>query len=91
MSDKEILTTISSQLKEISINIECLNQRIDKLEGKTNDMHQYIPFVGWLENVGASLSNSWLLKNVKKQPILREKGFLQEDVLLEEKVISQEK
>jgi outer membrane murein-binding lipoprotein Lpp len=40
MSDKEILTTISSQLKEISTNIECLNQRIDKLEGKTNDMHQ---------------------------------------------------
>jgi hypothetical protein len=76
ISEKEILTTICSQLKEISTNIESLNQRIDRLEGKTNDIHQYVPFVGWLENVGASLSSSfsksWLLKNVKEQPLLKE-------------------
>ena len=33
-----------------------LKTRIDRLEGKTDDIHHYIPFVNWLEVVAQNVS-----------------------------------
>lgn len=58
--NKEILLKICRELNDISKSVVELNQRIDRLEGKTDDIHQYVPFVKWLEDVGHSLSDKWL-------------------------------
>ena len=69
--DKEILILISKQLDKMSNELKELNIRMDRLEGKTNDLHHYIPFVGWLEEVGCNLSQrfKWL-HNYKPAPVL---------------------
>jgi hypothetical protein len=63
MSDeKELLILISRKLDTISKSVQELNERVDRLEGKTDDIHHYVPFVGWLEEVGRDVSRrfSWL-------------------------------
>ena len=68
---KEILIFISKQLDKISDELKELNTRMDRLEGKTDDLHDYIPFVGWLEEVGQNLSKrfKWL-HGYKPCPVL---------------------
>ena len=57
MSDeKDLLILITKQLDNITTTINDLNIRIDRLEGKTDDIHQYIPFVNWLEVVAQNVS-----------------------------------
>lgn len=47
MSDeKELLILISRKLDTISKSVQELNERVDRLEGKTDDIHHYVPFVG---------------------------------------------
>jgi hypothetical protein len=60
--EKELFILISKQLDKISQEIKNIDERLYRLEGKTNDLHQYIPFVGWLEEVGQNISYrfSWL-------------------------------
>ena len=72
MSDeKELLILISKQLDKMSYELKCLNDRIDRIEGKTNDVHYYIPFVGWLEEVGQNVSKKFRwLKGYKPPPTL---------------------
>jgi hypothetical protein len=63
MSDeKELLVLICKKLDTISKSVQELNDRVDRLEGKTDDIHHYIPFVGWLEEVGRDVSQRfrWL-------------------------------
>ena len=67
--DENILLVISKQLDDISKSMKDLNTRIDRLEGKTDDIHQYVPFVGWLEGVGQVVSKRWLwLRGVPEVP-----------------------
>jgi hypothetical protein len=60
--EKEFLILILKKLDNVSKSIQELNERVDRLEGKTDDLHNYIPFVGWLEAVGRDLSGrfTWL-------------------------------
>ena len=69
--EKELLILISKQLDKMSGELKELNIRIDRLEGKTNDLHHYIPFVGWLEEVGQNLSQRFRwLHGYKASPLL---------------------
>jgi len=44
---------------------------VDRLEGKTDDIHHYVPFVGWLEEVGRDVSRRFRwLKGHKEPPKL---------------------
>lgn len=72
MSDeKELLVLISRKLDTISKSVQELNERVDRLEGKTDDIHHYVPFVGWLEEVGRDVSRRFRwLKGHKEPPKL---------------------
>jgi hypothetical protein len=74
MNEKEeekMLKIIINQLDVISKSMVNLNDRIDRLEGKTNDIHQYVPFVGWLEGVGKVMSKRLMwLRGVPELPRL---------------------
>ena len=69
--EKELLILISIKLDNMSHELKVLNNRMDRIEGQTNDLHHYIPFVGWLEEVGQNLSSKFRwLKGYKAPPIL---------------------
>lgn len=76
MTDKNqetLLVKIIDRLDEMSSSLTELNNRVDRLEGKTDDIHKYVPFVGWLEGVGQTVSKKWLwLKGVPDVPRLQE-------------------
>ena len=63
------MTDINDKLDIIIIKIETLEQRIDKLENKTNDIHQFVPFVGFLNNVTKKIFTlpklNWLTNNIE--------------------------
>lgn len=75
MTDKnqeKLLLKIVDRLDSISSSMVDLNNRMDRLEGKTDDIHKYVPFVGWLEGVGQTMSKKWIwLKSVPDVPRLR--------------------
>jgi hypothetical protein len=79
MSDeKELLILISKKLDTISKSVKELNERVDSLEGKTNDLHHYIPFVGWLEEVGRDVSSRFRwLKGHRSPPTLTVKPMIE--------------
>jgi hypothetical protein len=68
--DDEKLLIIINQLDRISKHLTELNERVDRLEGKTNDIHQHVPFVNWLASVGQVMSNklTWL-QNIETLPL----------------------
>jgi hypothetical protein len=68
MEEKKGLEKISSQLDMISKSLVELNMRVDRLEGKTNDIHQYVPFVGWLEGVGSTLCKWSFFTGIEEPP-----------------------
>ena len=72
MSDeKELLILISRKLDTISKSVQELNERVDRLEGKTDDIHHYVPFVGWLEEVGRDVRRRFRwLKGHREPPKL---------------------
>jgi hypothetical protein len=69
--EKELLILITNKLDIMSCDLKILNQRMDNLEGKTNDIHHYIPFVSWLEEVGHSVSKQFKwIHGYSAQPVL---------------------
>jgi hypothetical protein len=69
--EKEMFIIISKQLNNMSQELKNINERLNRLECKTDDIHNYVPFVGWLQEVGQDISYrfKWL-KNYKVQPEL---------------------
>ena len=69
-TNNELLFLIIKKLDIISEDVSVLKNKVDILEGKTSDIHQYIPFVSWLEEVGRNVSQrfKWL-KWYKDQPL----------------------
>ena len=68
-NQEKLLLKISIQLDKMSDSLNELNIRINKIEGKTDDMHRFTPFVGWLEGVGRHMSRKWLwLRGVPEVP-----------------------
>lgn len=47
-----------------------IDERVKRLEGKTNDMHKFVPFVGWLESVGKKITFMNWIKGSKDLPQL---------------------
>lgn len=43
-------------LQSIQKQLSDLDKRLERLEGKTDDIHHYVPFVGWLERQGRRLA-----------------------------------
>jgi hypothetical protein len=70
MTEKDFCI-ILEKLDKIISDIEKLNHRVNNLEEKTNDLHHYVPFVGWLEEVGQNISQrfNWLT-NYRAPPFL---------------------
>ena len=70
-TNNELLQLIIKKLDIISEDVALLKDKVDVLEGKTSDMHKYVPFVEWLEEVGRNVSKrfKWL-KGYKEPPRL---------------------
>lgn len=67
--ENELLLKIIDHLDDISKSVVDLNNRMDSLEGKTDDMHKFTPFISWLEEVGHTVSKRWMwLKGVPEVP-----------------------
>jgi hypothetical protein len=66
--EKELLLLISQKLDILSVAVNDLNDRVDRLEGKTDDIHQYVPFVGWLEEVGRDINKRFLWLRGHREP-----------------------
>lgn len=59
MSDE--FKEIKKILETMNKNIQNINDRLTHLEKQTDDIHQFTPFVGWLESIGQQLST---VKNI---------------------------
>ena len=79
MEDKKISEKISNQLDIISKSLIDINQRLDRLEGKTNDIHQYVPFVGWLEGVGSRMSKWSFFKGIEDPPRVIQTNLIKDE------------
>jgi hypothetical protein len=91
MSDEideiELLSLISKQLDKMSNELKNISERIDSLEGKTDDLHHYVPFVGWLEEVGQNVSNRFRwLRGYRAPPVLLTHNVTLEEESSKEKV-----
>jgi hypothetical protein len=76
LGDNELLLKIIDRLDEISSSVNDLTIRIDRLEGKTDDIHRFTPFVGWLETVGHKMSKQlYWLRGVPDVPQLKNISF----------------
>lgn len=74
LNENELLLKICNQLDAISKSVDDLNSRMNILEGKTDDIHKFTPFVGWLETVGHTVSKKWFwLRGVPDVPQLKDK------------------
>ena len=73
--EKEILILISKHLDQMSKELKDINIRMDRIEGKTDDIHHYVPFVSWLETVGQNLSQRFRwIKGYNDPPVLISKN-----------------
>lgn len=91
-NEKELLVLISKKLDSISESVQELNKRVDRLEGKTDDIHHYVPFVGWLEEVGRDVSRRfrWLKGHREPPKLLMESESASEEVTDEEESCSED-
>lgn len=69
--DTNEFSLICKKLDEINGHILELQNRMDRLEGKTNDIHRYVPFVGWLENIGHKIKNKIPFIKNEEMPMLQ--------------------
>jgi hypothetical protein len=62
---------INEKLDMILSKIEDIDSRLKKIETQSNEIHQYVPFVGWLDEKAKLISLNWdwisssLLENIK--------------------------
>ena len=62
---------ICGHLDEITKGLKNLNERMEILEGKTDEIHESVPFVRWLEDVGRAVSYRLTWLGVSKAPAKR--------------------
>lgn len=71
--EEKLLLKICEQLDKITKTLNDLNKRVNRIEGKTNDIHEFTPFVRWLEGVGRQISKKCLwLRGIPDVPCLSE-------------------
>jgi hypothetical protein len=56
MSSDKILLSILEKLEKMEKSIIDIDSRLSLIDGKTQDIHKFIPFVEWLQDVGMDLS-----------------------------------
>ena len=78
MQDDNVLINILISLDEIKSNLDRLEKRVVNIEQstncvieKTNDIHQFVPFVGWLSHIATLLPSRFLI-GTKPVPILKD-------------------
>jgi hypothetical protein len=62
MSSEKILLILLDKLEKIEKSISDIDYRLNLIDGKTQDIHKFVPFVEWLQEVGFDLSRrfKWL-------------------------------
>jgi len=57
---KEMSTDVLEALRRIERRIEKLEEKVEEASKQTEDIHQFVPFVGWLSYAAASLPKRFL-------------------------------
>lgn len=75
------LNFLCEEIKKLSKEIKELNTKMERIERKTDDIHQYVPFVGWLEGVGRQVVSrwSWISGVSGEPPRIRATPFVSEN------------
>ena len=90
--EEQLLLKICRQLDKMEESLNELNTRVNRIEGKTDDIHEFTPFVRWLEGVGRHVSKKWLwLRGVPGVPSLTSESYskVESDDLGEEGYITE--
>lgn len=65
---------INNKLDTILNKIEDIDNRLILLENETKDIHQFVPFVGWLDNISKKILTipkmAWLNNNINKKDLI---------------------
>ena len=73
---------VNNKLDLILNKISEIDKRLILLENETKDIHQFVPFVGWLDNISKKILTipkmAWLKNNVNKENI----AITEEDINL---------
>ena len=57
------MTDIEKRLDIIIDKLDDIESRVKKIEGETEDIHHFVPFVSWLETLKNKLSFSSLISS----------------------------
>jgi hypothetical protein len=65
---------INDKLDTILNKIKDIDNRLILLENETKDIHQFVPFVGWLDNISKKILTipkmAWLNNNINKKDLI---------------------
>jgi hypothetical protein len=65
---------VNQKLDNILDKIIDINNRLILLENETKDIHQFVPFVGWLDNISKKILTipklAWLKNDINKEDLI---------------------
>ena len=65
---------INKKLDNILDKIIDIDNRLILLENETKDIHQFVPFVGWLDNISKKILTipklAWLKNDINKEDLI---------------------
>ena len=65
---------VNQKLDNILDKIIDIDNRLILLENKTKDIHQFVPFVGWLDNISKKILTipklAWLKNDINKEDLI---------------------
>lgn len=65
---------VNNKLDLILNKISEIDKRLILLENETKDIHQFVPFVGWLDNISKKILTipkmAWLKNDINKENLI---------------------
>ena len=65
---------VNQKLDNILDKIIDIDNRLILLENETKDIHQFVPFVGWLDNISKKILTipklAWLKNDINKEDLI---------------------
>ena len=65
---------VNKKLDNILDKIIDIDNRLILLENETKDIHQFVPFVGWLDNISKKILTipklAWLKNDINKEDLI---------------------